>query len=182
MEILLGVGDVGAHAVAGRPAEVADIVDRRAVPLLRHRPGDQGGQKPPDRPRAGLRPAFDGQAIDDGEARPVVEALLHVAHEGARGVEREILRTQHQERQGIAIQRRDDPVELLFDRGGKRDAPGVGGQIIAAPQQALGQRCGEIGNVEHAPTIPGPAQSRKSSLIEVFDRVRSSTVFMMITQ
>ena len=128
------------------------------------------------------RPAFDGQAIDDGEARPVVEALLDLAHEGARGVEREIVRAQQQERQGIAIQRRDDPVELLFDRGRKRDASGVGGQIIAAPQQALGQRCGEIGDVEHAPTIPAPAQSRKSSLIEVFDRVRSSTVFVMITQ
>jgi hypothetical protein len=43
MEILLGVGDVGAHAVAGRPAEVADVVDRRAIPFLRHRARHQGG-------------------------------------------------------------------------------------------------------------------------------------------
>ena len=73
-------------------------------------------------------------------------------------------------------------VELLLDRGRKRDASGVGGQIIAAPQQALGQRGGEIGDVEHAPTIPAPAQSRRSSLIEVFERVRSSTVFTITAQ
>ena len=39
---------------------------------------------------------------------------------------------------GIAIERRDDPVEFFLDRGRKRDAAGVGGQIVAAPQQALG--------------------------------------------
>ena len=146
MEVLLGVGDVGAHAVAGRAAEIADVVDRRAVPFLRHRPRDQGGQKPPHGPRAARRPAFDGQAIDDGEARPVVEAPLDLAHEGARGVEREILRAQQQERQRVAIERGDDAVEFRLDRGGKREAAGTGGQIVAAPQQALRQRRGEICN------------------------------------
>jgi hypothetical protein len=33
-----------------------------------------------------------------------------------------------------------------------------------------------------AATIPGPAQSRKSSLIEVLDRVRSSTVLTITAQ
>ena len=60
-------------------------------------------------------------------------------------------------------------------------------QVVAAPQQAArqlfaGQDRGGVRNVGHAPTIPGPAQSRKSSLIEVLDRVRSSTIFTITAQ
>ena len=140
MEVLLGVGDVGPHAVAGRPAEIGDVVDRGAVPLLRHRPRHQRGEQPPHRPRAALRPALDRQAVDDGEARPVVDGALDLAHEGARGVEREVIRTQQQKRQRLAIERRDEPVQFLLDLGRQRDASGVGGQCVAAPEQPLRER------------------------------------------
>ena len=45
-----------------------------------------------------------------------------------------------------------------------------------------GQWRGSVRYVGHAPTIRGSAQSRSSSLIEVFERVRSSTVFTITAQ
>ena len=71
---------------------------------------------------------------------PVVDGALDLAHEGARGVEVEIVRPQQQQRQGIAIERRDNPVQFLFDLGRQRDASGVGGQCVAAPEQPLRER------------------------------------------
>ena len=83
----------------------------------------------------------------------------------------EVVRPQQQQRQGFAIERRDDPVQFLLDLGRQRDASGVGGQCVAAPEQPLRERL-----ADHR------AQSRNSSLIEVFDRVRSSTVFTITAQ
>ena len=63
VKALLGIGDVRAHAVAGRPAEIAHVIDHGAVPLLRHRPGDERGQEPEHRdapPRAAADRAAGG--------------------------------------------------------------------------------------------------------------------------
>ena len=91
----------------------------------------------------------------------------------------EVVRPQQQQRQRLAIERRDDAVQLLLDRGGQRDASGVGGQSrrrATAARIAGGRR-----HLAHG-TIPARLSRASSSLIEVFERVRSSTVFTITAQ
>ena len=69
VEALLGVGDVRPHPVAGRPPEVAHVVDHGAVPLLRHGPRDERGQEPEGGDGLLAPEPVERQAVHDGEAR-----------------------------------------------------------------------------------------------------------------
>ena len=59
---------------------------------------------------------------------------LHLAHEVARGVEGEIVGPQQQQRQRIAIERRDDRVEFLHHVAGTAMRPAVAGSV--SPRQS----------------------------------------------
>src|SRR5262245_14095860 len=80
VEALLRVGDVWAHPVAGRSPRVAHVVDHGAVPLLRHRPGDQRGEQPEEGDGLLALDALERQPVHDGEAGAVREHLADVGH------------------------------------------------------------------------------------------------------
>ena len=112
VEALLGVGDVRAHAIAGRPPEIAHVIDHGAVPLLRDGPGDQRGQEPEDRDGLLAPQPIERQAVHDGEARAVVEHGLEARRRAAAMGELEVGGSEREHGQGIGAKRLHHRLDL----------------------------------------------------------------------
>ena len=117
VEALLGIRDVGPHAVPRWPAEIAHVIDHGAVPLLRDRPGNQRREEPEDRDGLLAPQPVERQAIHDGEARPLIEHRLDARRRVAAVIEREVIRTEREDGQGIGAKRGRQGLDLAETRG-----------------------------------------------------------------
>src|SRR5262249_3249123 len=101
VEALLGGREGGEHAVDGRAAPVGHVVHHGAVPLLRHRPRDEGGDEPEERRREIAAEALDGQALHDREAGAAVQQRPDARGRIATVRQLEVARPERGDGQGI---------------------------------------------------------------------------------
>ncbi len=112
VEALLDIGEVGSHAVAGQPARIPHVVDHGAVPLLRHRPGEERAEQPEQ--GHGLRAVdpLERQPIHDGEAGAMLEQAPYAGDGAAAMREIEIGRIERRHRERIGAQQGGDGQQL----------------------------------------------------------------------
>ena len=74
MEILIGVGDIRADAVARLLAgQVGDVIDHAAIPFLGDRAGNEVAEDPEDGNGGVAAEVVHRQAVDDGNTDPFIE-------------------------------------------------------------------------------------------------------------
>ena len=137
VEGLPEVGDGAAHPVAQRLAGILDVVEARAVGLLRDHLAEHRGQQPADGQVLGVAVALDREAIHHREAGIRLELGPHRGHEGGARAEREVGGIQRIHRTGRRAHRGGDRVELGHAVGGQRDQPPLRCRCSRAVQDFL---------------------------------------------
>src|SRR5262249_47071616 len=98
MKALFRVGDVRAHSVSRRAAEVAHVVDHLAVPALRHRSREQLHQHPVERLRLIETAVLERHPVDQRETDATFEQAFRPGHELAAGGKLGSIRLDHHSR------------------------------------------------------------------------------------
>ncbi len=147
MEADFDVGLVGADARAGQRllAGVVDIVDHRAVELLRHRAHHHRGEQPVDGLRLWLRHLLDREPVDHREAHPLLQDTPRLGHRRMAMGHVEIGRAAQDRRQRMGAHLVDDAADFVEARGVERNAVVLGANIGGAPGAGAFDRV-----VEHA--------------------------------
>ncbi len=159
MELELEVGDRAAHAVLERLAGVADVVDHRAIPLLRDRLTEERAQQPVHRAVLVLGEALDRDAIDHRQADAVAELLADPRHHLAAGRQREVRGREEQERERIAPERADRRRELGRRLVRERHEPVRRGDASPEPRAFVADVLEDQSGSDSmsAPPLPQPA-------------------------